>query len=194
MANLGKSKKNTKKSKNMTRKSWGGVGPVSAAAIRTAKKKLDELNKSTSTLITPGQLSSSLPPAIKGAKEAITYANHHPGDINARELANIKIKIADYWTNETRTRKNWRKEKNLIPNHNARDWYEPGSTIIWKLNDPTESAKRKMAAVLTELPEEVGLRPVDDERSEMGKKYRSARRRFERRAMGLPSASPSPEK
>jgi len=40
MANLGKSKKNTKKSKNMTRKSWGGVGPVSAAAIRTAKKNL----------------------------------------------------------------------------------------------------------------------------------------------------------
>jgi len=51
-----------------------------------------------------------------------------------------------------------------------------------------------MASVLAELPEEVGLRPVDDERSEMGKKYRSARRRFERRAMGLPSASPSPEK
>jgi len=195
MSNLGKSNKNVRKSKNMTRKvygkAWGGVKPVTAAAIKTASKKLIELNNDTTPYITPGQLSSNLPAAIKAAKEAITYANQNPGDVNARELAEIKIKIADYWAVSAGKRKNWRKETRILPNHNARDWYEPGQTVLWRLKDINESAKRKMAAVLPDLIEEVGLKPVDDEASEMGKTYRATKRRFERRAKGLHSASPS---
>jgi hypothetical protein len=195
MSNLGKSKKTLRKSKNMTRKAcgkaWGGVKPVTAAAIKTASKKLIELNNDTTPYITPGQLSSNLPAAIKAAKEAITYANQNPGDVNARELAEIKIKIADYWAVSAGKRKNWRKETRILPNHNARDWYEPGQTVLWRLKDINESAKKRMATVLPHLIEEVGLKPVDDEQSEMGKSYRAAKRRFERRAQGLDSASPS---
>jgi len=194
MSNLGKSKKNMRKSNSKTRKVygkvWGGVKSVSAASIKTASKKLNELRSTNGTIITPGQLSISLPAAIKAAKEAITYANQNPGDDNARELAEIKIKIADYWTGAGGKRRNWRKETRLDPNHNARDWYEPGQAVIWRLMDVNESAKRKMASVLAELPKEVALRPVEDEQSELGKTYRAAKRRFTRRAQGLPSASP----
>jgi hypothetical protein len=202
MSNLGKSKKILRKSKNMTRKvygkvygkAWGGVKPVTAAAIKTASKKLIELNNDTTPYITPGQLSSSLPAAIKAAKEAITYANQNPGDVNARELAEIKIKIADYWTGAGGKRRNWRKETRLEPNHNARDWYEPGQVVIWRLKAINESAKRRMNVVLPDLIErvrELELQPHDDENAVKGKEYRRAKRRFERRQQGLDSASPS---
>ena len=181
-------------SKNRTRKAWGGAGPVSAATVRTASKKLAELTSKADSMITLGQLSSSLPPAIKAAKEAIDYANEHPGDDNAIELAKIKTQIADHWANATNTRKNWRKEKNLKPNHSARDWYEPGAQVIWELKDPASSAKKKMKSVLPQLidvVEELEIEPYDDETTVRGKKYREAKRRFERRQQGLDSASPS---
>lgn len=197
MSNLGKSKKNVRKSKNMTRKvygkAWGGVKSVSAAAIKTASKKLVELNNDTRPYITPGQLSSSLPAAIKAAKEAITYANQNPGDVNARELAEIKIKIADYWAGAGGKRRNWRKETRLEPNHNARDWYEPGQAVIWRLKAINESAKRRMNEILPHLIEKIRdleLEPHEDENAVKGKEYRKAKRRFERRAQGVDSASP----
>jgi hypothetical protein len=201
MANLGKSKKNMLKSKNITRKvygkvygkAWGGVKSVSAASIKTASKKLNELRSTNGTIITPGQLSITLPAAIKAAKEAITYANQNPGDDNARELAEIKIKIADYWTGAGGNRRNWRKETRLKPNHNARDWYEPGQAVIWRLKSINESAKRRMNEVLPHLIKRVRdleLQPHDDENAVKGKEYRKAKHRFERRVQGLDSASP----
>lgn len=174
-------------------KAWGGVISVSAAAIKTASKKLVELNNMTGTIITPGQLSITLPAAIKAAKEAITYANQNPDDDNARELAEIKIKIADYWTGAGGKRRNWRKETRLEPNRNARDWYEPGQAVIWRLKAINESAKRRMNEVLPHLIEKVRdleLEPHEDENAVKGKEYRKAKRRFERRAQGLDSASP----
>jgi hypothetical protein len=195
MPSLGKSKKSIKNSKSKTRKSRGGTKSVTAASVRTASKKLDELNSRNDTNVTLGQLSSSLPPAIKAAKEAIEYANENPGDNNALELANIKIQIADYWAKATNNRKNWRKEKNLKPNHSARDWYEAGSEVIWDI-DVNRKAKEKMNTVLPELTEvvqEMEMEPFDDETTVRGKKYREAKRRFERRTQGL-SVSPSPEK
>ena len=190
MTNLGKSKKNIRKSKNRTCKTWGGAGSVSAASIRTASKKLDEYKNRPESFLTTNQLRNSLPLVILAAKKAINDANDNLLDYNARKLAIIKSETADYIANKTGSRKNWRKEKNLNPNHNARDWYEPGSTVLWRLKDINESAKKKMASVLAELPQEVALRPVEDEQSEMGKTYRAAKRRFTRRAQGLPSASP----
>jgi hypothetical protein len=194
MAYLGKSKKNTKNSKKHTRKALGGVKSVANAAVRTAEKKLDEYKNRPDTDLSRYQLGNSLPLVILAAKKAINVANENPGDENARKLAIIKSDTADYIANETGTRTNWKKENNLNPNHSARNWYEPGTTVVWRLKDVNESAKKKMVSVLAELPEEVGLRPVDDERSEIGKEYRSAKRRTERRFQGLPSASPSPEK
>ena len=142
------------------------------------------------------QLGNSLSLVILAAKKAINFANENPGDENARKLATIKAETADYIATRINNRKNWKKERNLNSNslNNTGDWYNTGSTVVWKLKDINESAKKKMAFVLAELPEEVGLRPVEDEQSEMGKTYRAAKRRTERRFQGLPSASPSPEK
>jgi len=195
MSNLGKSKKIIRKTKNSTRKTRGGVKPVANSAIRTAEKKLEEYKNRPDTHLSLHQLGNSLPLVILAAKKAINVANENPGDENARKLANIKADTADYIATETRTRTNWRKERNLNSNslNNTGDWYNTGSTVVWKLKEINEPAKRKMASVLAELPEEVALRPVDDERSEMGKTYRAAKRRTERRFQGLPSASPSPE-
>lgn len=197
MPSLGKSKKTMRKTKNRTRKAWGkawgGVNSVSAASVKTASKKLAELTGKSDSMVTLGQLSSSLPPAIKAAKEAIVYANENPGDVNAIELAKIKAQIADHWTKVTNTRKNWRKEKNLKPNHSARDWYETGTEVIWQI-DVTASAKKRMNTVLPHLMDvvkELEMEPLDDETTVRGKKYREAKRRFERRAQGIDSASPS---
>ena len=192
MPSLGKSKKTMRKTKNRTRKAWGGVNSVSAASVKTASKKLAELTGKSDSMVTLGQLSSSLPPAIKAAKEAIVYANENPGDVNAIELAKIKAQIADHWTKVTNTRKNWRKEKNLKPNHSARDWYETGTEVVWQI-DVTASAKKRMNTVLPHLMDvvkELEMEPLDDETAVRGKKYREAKRRFERRAQGIDSASP----
>ena len=194
MSNLGKSKKNMRKSNSKTRKVygkvygkvWGGVKSVSAASIKTASKKLVDLRSTNGTIITPGQLSTTLPAAIKAAKEAIDYANKHIDDDNAIELANIKIDIADYWTKLGGKRRNWRNEKNLLPNHSARDWYEPGPTIIWKLK-----IMKKVFPDLIKTVRELELQPHDDENAVKGKEYRRSKRRFERRAKGSDSASPS---
>ena len=191
MANLGKSKKNIRKSKKQTRKAWGGAKSVANAVINTALKKLQEYKNRPDTQLFNYQLGNSLSLVILAAKKAFNVANENPGDENARKLAIIKAETADYIANRINSRKNWKKERNLNSNSlNRGDWYDTGKDVVWKLKDINESAKRKMASVLAELPEEVGLRPVDDERSEMGKSYRAAKRRTERRFQGLPSASP----
>jgi len=196
MSNLGKSKKNIGKSKNRTRKTGGGAKPVTNAAVKTALKKLEEYKSMPDTFVSRVQLGNSLPLVILAAKKAIIVANENPGDENARKLAEIKIKTADYIANEINTRKRWKNERNLNSNslNNTGDWYNTGKDVFWRLKEINESAKSKMSAVLAELPEQVGLRPVEDEQSEMGKTYRSAKKRFERRAQGLPSRTPSPEK
>ena len=196
MHSLDKSKKHIGKSKNRTRKTWGGAKPVTNAAVKTALKKLEEYKSMPDVPITYHQLGNSLPLVILAAKKAIIVANDNPGDENARKLAEIKIKTADYIANEINTRKKWKNERNLNSNslNNSGDWYNTGKDVFWRLKDINESAKSKMADVLAELPEQVGLLPVEDEESEMGKSYRSGKKRFERRAQGLPSTSPSPEK
>jgi hypothetical protein len=198
MKSLAKSIKTLHKTrKNKTRKTMGGAGTPTAKSVQKEAQKFERireapLNPGWGTHCTSGTLSSVMPKAITAAKQAITYANSHPENPHARAMAELKTQIADYWTRECNRRRNWRKETNLVPNHGARDWYEPGPTVIWKLRDVNESAKRRMNAILPDLMEEVSLRPVDDERSEMGKDFRAAKRRYERRVQGLPSASPTP--
>lgn len=201
MPSLGKSRKPTNKTrKNKTAKKMGGAGTPTAASVRKESQKLQTimstpLNPGWPTNCTSGTLSSVMPKAVTAAKQAITYANAHRENPNARALAEIKIQAADYWTAECGKRRNWRKERNLVPNHQARDWYEPGPTVLWRLVDVNESAKRRMRGhVFPELIERVRdleLEPNDDETAVRGKEYRKAKRRFERRAQGLPSASPS---
>jgi hypothetical protein len=80
----------------------------------------------------------------------------------------------------------------LKPNHSARDWYETGTEVIWQI-DVTASAKKRMNTVLPHLMDvvkELEMEPLDDETAVRGKKYREAKRRFERRAQGIDSASP----
>lgn len=178
---------------NETRKTMGGSIKVDSRAVKTAAKKLSSLLESSSEFCTPGELSSSLPPAILAAKEAIEYANANPGNEYSLEYAEIKSKIADYWTEKCSKRRDWRNEKNKKPNHTARDWYEPGSKVLWKV-DINGKAKQKMNTVLPGLMEEISLIPVNDEESEMGKEYRKAKRRFERRARGSNSRSRSSSK
>jgi hypothetical protein len=193
MANLGKSKKIIRKPKNRSRKTLGGVKSVANASVRTAEKKLDEYKNRPNTPLSIHQLGNSLPLVIIAAKKAIIVANENPGDENARKLAIIKSDTADYIASETGKRKNWRKEKNLNPNHSARDWYETGSEVTWKIKDVNESAKKRMDTVLPHLIEkvkELELEPDDDEIKVRGKRYREAKRRFERRTEGLDSASP----
>jgi len=182
-----KTRKN-KSRKNKSCKTKGGSPIVDARSVKISIKKLNSLTESANSYCTPGQLSSSLPPAILAAKKAIKYANDNPGNDHAIANAEIKIKIADYWTDKCNKRTKWRNEKNLTPNHNARDWYEPGTEVKWKI-DINEKAKKNMDPVLKEISEQVSLLPIDDERSEMGKEYRKGKRRFERRIQGLPSTS-----
>jgi hypothetical protein len=175
---------------NRSRKTIGGSSTVDSRSVKTALKKLNSLLERSSKFCTSGELSSSLPPAILAAKEAIEYANANPGNEFSIEYADIKSKIADYWTEKCSKRVNWRNEKNKKPNHSARDWYEPGSKVLWKV-DINEKAKQKMNTILPGLMEEVSLIPVDDEMSEIGKEYRKGKRRFEKRARGSRSRSRS---
>lgn len=185
-----KFRKQSKKSKKESRKIIGGSIKVDLRSVKTAAKKLSSLVESSSKFCTPGELSSSLPPAILAAKEAIEYANANPGNEYSLDYAEIKTKIADYWTEKCSKRRNWRNEKNKKPNHSARDWYEPGSKVMWVV-DINGKAKQKMNEILPGLMEEVSLIPVDDEKSEIGKTYRSAKKRFERRVRGSNSRSTS---
>jgi len=194
--NLGKSKKTMQKtSKNRTMKRMGGAGTPTAKSVAKETQNLQSfLTKSAASTMgcTPGKLSSVLPKAITAAKKAIKYANEHHENPYARSMAEIKIQIADHWTKECGKRRNWRKEKNLVPNHEARDWYEPGQTIIWRLKDVNESARRRMREqVFPDLKEQMAMLQVDEEDPYKGTMYRAAKRRFERRIQGLDSASPS---
>jgi hypothetical protein len=198
---MSKSRKPTFRTrKNKTAKKMGGAGTPTAASVRRESQKLQSimstpLNPGWTANCTSGTLSSVMPKAITAAKQAITYANDHRENPHARELAEIRIQAADYWTAQCNKRRNWRKETNLTPNHAARDWYEPGPTVLWRLMDVNESARRRMRQqvfpALRERVRDLELEPNDDENAVRGKEYRKAKRRYERRAQGLPSASPS---
>lgn len=183
-------KQNQNQKNKGSRKRIGGTDKVDSRSVKTAAKKLNSLLESSSKICTPGELSSSLPPAILAAKEAIEYANSNPGNEYSLDYAEIKSKIADYWTEKCSKRRNWRNEKNKKPNHSARDWYEPGSKVIWAV-DINGKAKEKMNSILPGLMEEVSLIQVNDDNSEMGKTYRSVKKRFERRTRGSRSRSRS---
>ena len=135
-----KTRKN-KTRKNKTLRTKGGSPIVDARSVKISIKKLNSLTESANSFCTPGQLSSSLPPAILAAKKAIKYANDNPGNDHAIANAEIKIKIADYWTDKCNKRTKWRNEKNLTPNHNARDWYEPVPEIKWKIDINAKAKK-----------------------------------------------------
>ena len=198
---MSKSRKPTRRTrKNKTAKKIGGAGTPTAKSVAKESQKLQSimttpLNPGWPTICTSGTLSSVLPKAITAAKQAITYANNHRENPHARAMAEIKIRAADYFTRECNKRRNWRKETNLAPNHAARDWYEPGPTVLWRLEDVNESAKRRMRGhVFPDLIERVRdleLEPNDDETTVRGKEYRKAKRRYERRQQVLDSASPS---
>ena len=179
--------KNFRKKNSKTRKMGGS--PTSAS-IKAATKKLNSLIENPTPFCTSGNLSSSLPPAILEAKKAIEYANSNPGNEYAEEHAEIKSKIADFWTEKCSKRKNWRNEKNMTPNHGARDWYEPVSHVVWKI-DINAKAREKMNTILPGLKEHVSLIPEDNTHSEIGKEYRKSKKRFEKRARGSRSRSRS---
>lgn len=183
---------NFRKQNSKTRKAKIGGSPkkINAASIKAAAKKLNSLIENPTPFCTSGNLSSSLPPAILEAKKAIEYANSNPGNEYAEENAEIKSKIADFWTEKCSKRKNWRNEKNMTPNHGARDWYEPVSHVVWKI-DINAKAREKMNTILPDLKEHVSLIPEDNEHSEIGKEYRKSKKRFERRARGSRSKSRS---
>jgi hypothetical protein len=129
-----KSRKSLGKSrKNKSRKAKGGASPKEST-IRKSKDTLQSYRDGTRPINTPGFLSGSLPPAILAAKKSIQYANEHPGNDLARRDAEAKTELADYLTHAGHKRTDWRFEKNMKPNHAARDWYEPGNIIKWQLD------------------------------------------------------------
>jgi len=129
-----KSRKSLGKSrKNKSRKAKGGASPKEST-IRKTKDTLQSYRDGARSTDTLGFLSSSLPPAILAAKKSIQYANEHPGNDLARRDAEAKIELADYLTNAAHKRTDWKHEKNIKPNHSARDWYEPGPIIKWQLD------------------------------------------------------------
>ena len=75
-----------------------------------------------------------MPRAISSAKEAISYANSNPSNYYAKQVAEIKIEAADYWAGKCKSRKNWRTESNIKPDHSSSDYYKSGPTVIWELN------------------------------------------------------------
>ena len=179
MPSLVKSIKSSRKTrKNKSRKTIGGSPKITAQSVKKADQKLKGLvSAGPPANITSGLLSSTMPTAIVAAKKAITYANAHPGNDLAIRDADIKVELADYWTDSTNSRKNWRNEKNLQPNRSARNWYEPGPNEIWKINTKEKEAKNQ---ALGHMKKVVAALPVDDEHSEMGKEYREAKERFEK--------------
>jgi len=173
--------------KNKSMKMFGGTD---ARSIKASSKKLEELKKNTADFCTSGELSSSMPRAILDAKKAIQYANDNPGNEYSEENAEIKSEIADYWAKRCSRRKDWRYEKNVEPNRTARDWYEPGSKLMWKV-DINGKAKQTMNKILPGLMEHISMIPEENENSEIGKEFRRAQRRFERRVRGSRSSSRS---
>jgi hypothetical protein len=175
---------------NNHNKSMKMFGGTDARSIKAATKKMDELKKNTADFCTSGELSSSMPRAILEAKKAIQYANDNPGNEYVDKIAEIKSEIADYWAKRCSKRKNWRNEKNMDPNRSARDWYEPGPKLIWKV-DINGKAKQNMNKILPGLMEHISMIPEENENSEIGKEFRRAQRRFERRTRGSSSRSRS---
>ena len=96
--------------KNKGRKIRRGYPIVDQRSVKISIKKLNFLTESASSFCTPGQLSSSLPPAILAAKKAINYTNGNPGNNHAIANSEIKIKIADYWIDKCNKRTKWRND------------------------------------------------------------------------------------
>ena len=110
-----------------------GRGPTTLQSAKKSAKKLGTL-MAEDPRITSGVSTTILPTAIKVAKLAIQTAHANPDDSYAREDAENKIKIADYWTSRTNSRRDWRFESRIQANYdNGYDWYERKPTIQWEL-------------------------------------------------------------
>jgi len=117
----------TRHSRNM------GRGPTTLQSSKKSAKKLATL-LAEDPRITSGVSTTILPTAIKVAKLAIQTAHANPDDSYAREDAENKIKIADYWAARTHSRRDWRFESRIQANYdNGHDWYERKPTIQWDL-------------------------------------------------------------
>jgi hypothetical protein len=125
------SKKYRKLRRHRKTKKRGGTHLQSLKSAKQSERKLSKLITENPN-ITSGVSSTTLPTAIKQAKLAIQKANKNPEDYYAREDAENKIKIADYWANKTHNRMRWRFESNIKPNYEkGHDWYELKPTIQW---------------------------------------------------------------
>lgn len=108
----------------------GRKGETSAAAASRSSRQLSTL-LSDNPGMTSGVLSKTLPTAIKNAKLAIIKFREMPDDEYIREDAINKVRIADYWTNKSHSRKNWRFEQAINPDYNnGYDWYHSKKTGV----------------------------------------------------------------